>query len=378
MKKQIILMGICSLFFILLPEVKAATMTIDGITVGIPEEVRNGVTKPVTHHQEVANIFPFPEMAKKKIIYSWRLENSERYCLQHGEYRSPVDKYHMEVKFYPLALNIDNKFFNQRILINDMKVYDNDPYQRFPVSGSQSMYFTLELSLKDEALYRQAIDYTVKKGTKLGVMTLFCTTGSREAGHEGEFRDHRSLYNAFTGFTLTTAEDASFRISRTCSLSSASSQTVTLSPVMLSDIQNNQKIKGGDFTIRLDCSGVDIKNAYIAFADAIKEDQKNSLGILNVKEGAGYAQGVNIMVEDAQTQQPVRFKQLLSDPLLFKTDYPSAQYGSKSYDALTLFGSLTAGQTILSRKYNVYYWKFMYTQTAGNVEARIRYNIYYN
>lgn len=365
-QKQILLMGIWSLLFITLPEVKATTMTIEGVSIGIPEEVRNGIQKPVAHHQEITNIYPFPERAKDKIIYSWRLQNSERYCLQDEAHRSPVDKYHMEVKFYPLASGMD-KFFNKRVLINEMKVYDNDPYQRFPVGGSQLMYFTLELSLKDETLYREAIDYTVKAGTKLGVMTLFCTTGSRESGREGEFRDHRSLYNAFTGFTLTTAQDASFRIFRTCRWLSDRVRTVQLSPVMLSDIQNNQKIKGGDFTIRLDCSGVDIENAYIAFADAIKEDHKNNVGILNVKEGAGYAQGVNIMVEDAETQKPVIFKQL-SDQFLFKADYPS----------VTLFGRLTAGQTILSRKYNVYYRKFIGTQTAGNVEARIRYNIYYN
>lgn len=344
----------------------------DGISITSPEGM---LSHPVISHSETISAYVLPsEKQTNKLIYSGKITNSNTYCNYNDpSYKSSKDIYWMEVKYYDFINNnnyLSRYFGKPQLYVGNKSIDGVIPNQRISVGPNGDIFYRFELTLRDDIVYDSSVsDISVKAGQKLGVMSVFCTSG-RNA--DGDFLDHLSLYNAFTGFNIIAGNDANISLNRTCILATPTNLVVPLTPAKRSDFSNsNREIKGGRFTLNLNCSSAQIKNIFIAASDNL--NSSNTTNYLDIKKGDGYATGVRVLVKNAESNEPLKYGQLPAEHIFLNTKGTTPVYPN-----LLKIGSRSSGDNFVSYTYDVYYFKWIGTVTPGNVEAQMIYNIYYN
>lgn len=348
------------------------------IQINVPESDNKGNS---VEHESVplqVNGQPVKTENKKQIIYTWNLQNTmgnntgSRENGDKGKFcnnTQPRGVYYWEIKLYPKLMVSNSKsylarYFNFKLHVGGLTLTDAQANQRIRVNKNGTVNFRLELDLKkDEALYNRDIDYTIKAGTKLAVVSIFCEDGSYI---NDQWINHQSLYNKFTGIELIAAEDTTLHFSRTCRINGSRNLQVNLSPVRKLDLEQKRdgRIQGGEFTLTLDCSNAEVQNAYIMFTDGF--NQSNTNRFLTTKNGSTIRDDVKLLIKDGSND--VYYGPVPTSPIVLKGD---------KYTNMKEFGSKN-GSTI-SKRYTVYYQRTTpRTVEPGEVQGKVIYNFYYN
>ncbi|EFH7551312.1 fimbrial protein [Escherichia coli] len=352
----------------------ASTKTLDmgdGVSINSPDGTPY---HPVISQVETMSAYVVSSAQQKnKLIYRGKITNSNTYCNYNDpSYKSQKDIYWMEVKYYDfINNNYLSKYFNKpKLYIGNKSIDGVTPNQRVSVGPNGDIFYRLEITLRDDIIYDSSVsEIAVKAGQKIGVMSFFCTAG-RAA--DGDFLDYLSLYNAFTGFNVIAGNDASIYLNRTCTLASPTNLVVPLTPAKRSDFSNSaREIKGGTFSLNLNCSDAQIKNIFIAASDNL--NSSNTTNYLDIKKGDGYATGVRILVKDAESKELLKYGQLPTDNIFLNTSGSTPVYPN-----LIKIGNRSSGDSFISHTYDVYYFKWIGELTPGKVEAQMIYNLYYN
>ena len=350
------------------------------IKIGVPTIDAQDGNIPVEYVREPVQITGRPVVTndKKKIVYTWTFQNIMRDKLGYrqdsdnkGKFcnnTQPNGVYYWEIKFPEKDMVSNSKsyfarYFDIKLSAENLSSIDARADQRIRVNKNQTVNFKLELELKKgEALYNRDADYTIKKGEKLAVVSIFCMDGSR---NNNEWSNHRSLYNKFTGIELIAAEDTTLHFSRTCKINGSRDLQVNLKPVRKSELEGKRdgQMYGGEFTLSLDCSSAEIQNAYIMFTDGFK--QSNTDRFLTTKNGSTIRDDVKLLIKDGNDD--VYYGPVPTLPIVLKGD---------KYTNMKEFGSKN-GPTI-SKRYTVYYQRTWRTVEPGEVQGKVIYNFYYN
>lgn len=372
MKKLFIYRIMIIIFFGVSHPISAKSLNMgDGISIPYPEGVSY---HPVIPHTETISVYvASSDQQKNKLIYRGKITNSNTYCNYNDpSYKSQKDIYWMEVKYYDLINDAYiSKYFNKpQLYVGNKNIDGITPNQRVSVGPNGDIFYRVELTLRDDIIYDSTVsEISVKAGQKIGVMSILCTSG-RFA--DGAFLDHLSLYNAFTGFNVISGNDANISLNRTCTLATPTNLVVPLTPAKRSDFSNTtREIKGGTFTLGLNCNSAQIKNIFIAASDNLYSSNKSSY--LDIKKGDGYATGVRILVKDAESKEPLKYGQLPSEHI-----FASTNNAISIYPNLKKIGNRSPGDNFINYTYDVYYFKWFGTLTPGKVEAQMIYNLYYN
>lgn len=154
-------------------------------------------------------------------------------------------------------------------------------------------------------------------------------------------------------------------LNKTCSLSSARNQTISLQPVTIGQLNNNTEVSGKKtFTISLNCSQAAVRDAYISFTDGTKQD--NSSDALTIQTGEGQATGVKLKIYQEGSSTAIKYGPASTSQFAFTTDSNMREFADN-----------VTGQPNVSKTYTVKYYKTGTTVTPGSVNARLIYNLYY-
>ncbi|WP_196247430.1 fimbrial protein [Gallibacterium anatis] len=375
------LLTYCSLLGIALsgyqPAFAREYLNFGNITVGIPTTDAQDGNISVENQKITLSVMPVVTQEKNKIIYQWNLSNTMgpkideskgQFC--NNEQRNGV--YYWEIKFYPGVNIIDQpylaRYFNINLTANAEKINGNMQDQRLRVQNGQSVNFRLELELKKEALYNGNADYIIRKEQPLSVVSIFCENGSSLSGDK--WTGKRSLYNKFTGVELLAADDATLHLSRTCIIAGNRDFEVNLSPVTKAELENRERIKGGQFDLLLSCSEAEIKNAYIMFTDQL--DPGNKTTFLTTQNGSTKREDVKFILQDSEGKA-VQYGPAPTSSIVLQGE-------QVNYPNMQLFGKRLSNEPFLKKSYTVYYHRTGQTQTVepGEVQGKVIYNFYYN
>ncbi|AIL31987.1 fimbrial protein [Basilea psittacipulmonis] len=167
-------------------------------------------------------------------------------------------------------------------------------------------------------------------------------------------------FQSTTFYMKSTA--GSISLGKTCSLASATEQTVNLTPIFVGKLNSDTEVTGGEFPISLNCGSATANTAYISVTDA--NNTANTSQVLSLSS-TSTAKGVGLKIYPSDSTTALTYGKSLSLPIIDTT-------GSN----VSVFASSIAGTGMVTKNFTVKYVKNG-TPTAGSVSAQMIYDIYY-
>ncbi|RIY31426.1 hypothetical protein CKF54_06685 [Psittacicella hinzii] len=231
--------------------------------------------------------------------------------------------------------------------------------QNFYYQDRIKIYFDLEF---DENFLFNGGDITIPANSLLRTTASNCFYVQRDntslsTVNQNIFRggpaNFQMVFRSSNAVTLNFTE-------KTCRVGGQANQTVQLDTVLKSTLDSKRTVKGGDFTIRINCLQATVANAYVIYTDS--NTPSNTSQTLSLSR-ASTAKGVRLQIVDNSTGQAIKF-----------ANQPSFNFIGLN-DA-TLFTAANGTRRVIDRSYTVNYVKNG-NVSAGTVNAQMIYSFYY-
>ncbi|MDA3978881.1 fimbrial protein [Gallibacterium sp. AGMB14963] len=184
-------------------------------------------------------------------------------------------------------------------------------------------------------------------------------------GDLGEINNNLSKDVAPIGWRVKLVSKNNLTFSNTCRLLSAPTRTINLHQARTIDLNQGKEVSGGTFDVALDCNQSDVSDAYISFTDA--NNSTNNTQILTL-DNTSTATNVGLKVyEEGDTSSAIRY------------GIATSPFASISDNNVRRFATSIQGLPTVKKSYKVYYVKTPQSSssTAGSVNAKLIYNLYY-